>query len=95
MALLAILGLLFLSIVAVLLASPAAKIELAKVLLCEGRAQLAARKAAALARRESQQFDGEITHAVDGHVREVERRFPPLCARSADGSPARVRPQPN
>lgn len=82
MAALAVLGLLFAAVVAALLVSPSAKIELAKLLLSEGRAQLAGRKAAALARLESRRAEGEIDCVIDGQVREIERRFPVLTTTS-------------
>ena len=51
-----------------LLADPASKIAVAKWLVREARAQMAARAAAAAARLESEQFDGELTHAINDFV---------------------------
>lgn len=70
---LAALGLLAVAVVIGLAADPEAKISLAKYLVREGRAQLAAREAARLAYAEASKFEGDLTHAIDefcfGHDR--------------------------
>jgi hypothetical protein len=82
-------GLVVVIAAAILLADPSSKVAVAKWMICQARAQMAARAAAAAARRESERFDGELTHAINDFVaaaaasaaRGVQhsgRRTPPL-----------------
>lgn len=88
MEILAATGVAALIALALLIADPASKIALAKWCVREGRAQLAARAAAAEARRQSKRFDGELSVVIDDFVAEAQAR---QRRSHVDSAPARLR----